>query len=166
MANNPIEIQGFIAIANAAANLQALDASDCAIATGPQSEEVLHRTPILTHDLKVLKLSGNSFVKVPGSFWQYILSAVCFLLLFYPCSSLFPHLPSSSRSNDYPQQKRLERLEMARVMWVHKDKDIRVLIRHIAELPRIECVDLSDSIHTTSSFPPRSSTRHSSSRMK
>jgi len=117
IANNPIEIQGFMEIVTAGANLQVLDVSDCAIATGPKSEEALHRTPILAHQLRVLKLNGNNFVKLPSSFWKYI----------------------------FDGQRHLERLEMARVMWVQKDKDIRTLIRHIAQFPHIQHLDLSDN---------------------
>eukprot|EP00026_Physarum_polycephalum_P004783 Phypoly_transcript_04807.p1 GENE.Phypoly_transcript_04807~~Phypoly_transcript_04807.p1 ORF type:complete len:469 (+),score=85.34 Phypoly_transcript_04807:655-2061(+) len=118
MANNPIQIEGFVEIATAGANLQALDASDCAIVTSQKSEATFHVTPILGHQLKVLKLSGNNLIKLSTSFWKFLFGR---------------------------QQNTLERLELARVMWVQKDKDIRVLIRHFAEFPHIDYLDLSDN---------------------
>jgi hypothetical protein len=103
IANNPIQMEGFMEIARAGgANLQVLDVSDCGIVTDKKSEEAFHRTPTLTHQLKVLKLSGNNFVKLSGAFWQYLFGAVRFpfLSLLSPSPSLFPpplpprlHLP-------------------------------------------------------------------------
>jgi len=117
VANNEIQIEGFMEIAAAGINLQVLDASDCAIVTSQKSEAAFHVAPVLGHQLKVLKLSGNNLVKLSGSLWKYLFSGA----------------------------NTIERLELGRVMWVMKDKDIRVLIRSVAEFPHLEYLDLSDN---------------------